>query len=305
MRGGGSAGVRSMTGWRRVDGEQCLAELVAGLWPVRRIAGERGVDEVDEPDRDGRPEVSEVGGVALQSCERGVGVGFAEERHPTGEAFVEHEAERVDVGATVEAFAADLFGRQVLGGAHHHVVAGEVFVAGVEPFRDPEVGEQDAPVGGDEDVAGFDVAVHEAAAVRLVECARDRGADVDREFGAESLLRVEQLAEALAVDELHHDGLASVVDDDVVDGDDVGVAQSGDRDRLAPEPLGDDGVGGEVGLEPFDRDLAIEVDVGGHPHLGHAALPDSAFELIPLREQLTRGQLRRGWGGCGHDPPSR
>ena len=81
------------------------------------------------------------------------------------------------------------------------------------------------------------------AAVGLVEGAGDRGADVDRQLGPETLLRVEQLTEALAVDELHDDRLAALVDDDVVDGDDVGVGEAGDGDRLATESLGDDGVG--------------------------------------------------------------
>jgi hypothetical protein len=175
----------------------------------------------------------------------------------------------------------------------------------LQTLGDAEVGEQHASVGRDEDVAGLDVAVDEPGTVGLVEGAGDRGADVDRELGAEALLGVEQLAEALAVDELHHDGLATFVDADVVHPDDVGVAEPGDGDRFAAEALGDDRVGGEVGLEPLHRDLAIEVGVGGHPHLCHAPLADAPFEPVPAREQLTRGRV--GWrdGTGGHDRPSR
>ena len=253
------------------------------------------MDQVDEPDRQRRAQAAEVGRVALQAGERGVGVGLAEERHPAGEALVQHEAERVEVGATVEAAAADLLGRQVLGRAHHDVVAGEVVVAGLETLGDAEVGEQHPAVGGDQDVARLDVAVHEPGAVRGVERGGDARADVDRELGAEPLLRVEQLAQALAVDELHHDGLAALVLEHVVDGDDVRVAQPGDGDGLATEPLGDDRVGGEVGLEPLDGDLAVErrcrwpaTPRPCRPERGGAPAGSAA------REQFACGRVRGG-----------
>ena len=124
------------------------------------------------------------------------------------------------------------------------------------------------------------------APVGLVERARHGRTDVDRELGAEALLAVEQLAQALAVDELHHDGLAAVVLEHVVDGDDVGMVQPGDGDRLAPEPFGDHRIGGEVRLEPFDGDPAIELDVGGDPHLGHPTVPDPPIEVVSAREQF-------------------
>ena len=243
-RSGSSAGVPSIAGGEVSTDSSAVRRSapVCGRWAglrasVRWIRLTRPIGSV------GRRWPRSVG-VALEPRERGVGVGLAEERHTPGEALVEHERQRVEVGAPVEALAANLLGREVLGGAHHHVVAGEV-VAGGEALGDAEVGQQHATVGRDEDVAGLDVAVDEAGAVGLVEGAGDGGADVDRQLGPEPLLGVEQLAQALAVDELHHDRLAAVVDEDVVDADDVGVAEPGDGDRLAAEALGDDGVGGE------------------------------------------------------------
>jgi hypothetical protein len=159
---------------------------------------------------------------------------------------------------------------------------------GCETLRDAEVGEQHAAVGGDEDVARLDVAVHEAGAVRLVERTGDRGADVDRELGAEALLGVEQLAQALAVDELHHDGLAALVDEHVVDGDDVGVAQRATAIASRRNRSATTGSLARLVLQPLDRDLAVEVDVGGDPDLGHAALPDAAIEPVAAREETAR-----------------
>ena len=176
----------------------------------------------------------------MQAGERGVGVGLAEERHASREALVQHEPERVEIGATVELLAADLFGRQVLGRAHHDVVAGEVGVGRLETLGDAEVGEQHATVGRDHDVAGLHVAVDEAGLVGMVERERHAGTDVAGELGAEPLLRVEQLAQALAFDELHDHRLATVLLEDVVHRDDVRMVEAGGGDRLAPEPFGHD-----------------------------------------------------------------
>ena len=270
-----------------------------------RIAGEGLVDQVDQPDRQRRSQVSEVGRIALQAGERGVGIGLAQEWHASGEALVQHQPERVQVGATIEAATAHLLGREVLGRTHHDVVAGEVLVARFETLGDAEVGQQHPSVGRDEDVARLDVAVHESGAVRLVERTGDRRADVDRQFGTEPLLRIEQLAQTLAVDELHHDRLAAFVDDDVVHGDDVGMTEAGDGDRFAPESLGDDRIAGQIRLQPLDRDLAVEVVVGRHPHFGHASLTDPAFESVTARQQFTCWRVRGRCGTRGHDRMSR
>ena len=130
----------------------------------------------------------------------------------------------------------------------------------------------------------------------------DARADVDRQLGAQPRLHVEQLAQALAVDELHHDGLAALVLEDVVDGDDVRVGQAGDGDGLAAEPLGDDGVGGQARLEPLEGDLAVERDVGGQPHLGHPALGEPPLEPVAPGEHdrlvaARRARARSGRGG--------
>ena len=112
------------------------AQLGARREAIHRAPGEQAMDQFGEAVRQRRAQPGEVGGIAIESGQRGVGVGLAEERNPAGEAFVQHETERVEIGATVELLAADLLGRQVLGGAHHHVGAGEV-VAGVRraPWR--------------------------------------------------------------------------------------------------------------------------------------------------------------------------
>ena len=68
------------------------------------------MDDGDERGRQRGAQAREIGGIALQPGERRVGVGLAEERNPSREAFVEHEPQRVQVGPPVELLAAHLLG---------------------------------------------------------------------------------------------------------------------------------------------------------------------------------------------------
>ena len=137
----------------------------------------------------------------------------------------------------------------------------------------------------------------EAGFVGVIERKRDARADVARELRAQPLLGVEQLAQALAFDELHDHGLAAVLFEDVVHGDDVRVVETGRGDRLASESFGDDRVGGQRGLEPLDGHLAIERQVDGEPHLGHAALRELTLQLVSPGDHGGS----RGRGRWGHD----
>ena len=89
---------------------------------------------------------------------------------------------------------------------------------------------------------------------------------MDGEIGAQPALLVEQLAQALAVDELHDDRqpttFAAGVFDRVIDRDDVRMAQLGDGDCLASEPFGHDRVCRQRRFQEFDRDLTSEGQIG-------------------------------------------
>ncbi len=109
------------------------------------------------------------------------GDGVALQGWAAGEAFVEHAAERVEVGAPVQRLALDLFGGDVVGRA------GEV--AALERARDrelagePEIGQVDvlaAPLGRDQHVGGLDVAVDEPVLVGDVEGLGDLGEQRER-----------------------------------------------------------------------------------------------------------------------------
>ena len=233
--------------------DQHGAHLGAGGEATVGLALHQLGDHVDQAvGRVGRNRI-EVRGVALQAGERGVGVGLALERHLAGEALVQHEAEGVEVGPAVEPAAAHLLRGQVLGRAHHHVVAGEV-VAAAERLGDAEVGQQHLAVGRDHDVARLDVAVDEPGRVGSVERAGERHADVHGQLRAE-------LASA------RPGGGAASCRRRTASPPPGGrrrrrrrtparcsVVDAGDSDRLAAETLGDHRIGGEVRLEQLDGD---------------------------------------------------
>ena len=52
----------------------------------------------------------DVGGIALQSSQRGLGVVLAHEGNPTGQTLVQHETERIQIGAQVEFVTFHLLG---------------------------------------------------------------------------------------------------------------------------------------------------------------------------------------------------
>ena len=110
-------------------------------------------------------------------------------RLPAREQLVQHDAERIDVARGRDAAAAHLLGARVLGGHEPHLGSGLRGrlgrAVGLEQLGDAEVEQLRHARGGDEDVAGLDVAVHDEALVRVLHGAADlpeeREAAVDRQ----------------------------------------------------------------------------------------------------------------------------
>ena len=97
----------------------------------------------------------------------------------------------------------------------------------------------------------------------------------------ERAFRADQLAERAALHVLHDDEVGAVLLTPVVDRHDVGVIEVGGRPRLAPETLDEGAVGGELGEQDLEGDGAVEEEVAGQEHLGHAAARDLLFDLVP------------------------
>ena len=227
-------------------------------------------------------------GVAVHDREQHRRDGGAGERPLAREHFVEHRAEREDVGARGRALALRLLGRHVVGRAHHDAAGGGVLGAPGEP----EIHDLDLPVRQHVHVAGLEVAVHHALRVREGQPVEDLLHHRELVLERAQLPLREQLAQVLALEQLHgHVGHAALLAE-VVDRDDVGVVELGRGAGLALEALAGALVLAQLAEHDLDRHVAPEHGVVGAEDLAHGAradLPDDGVladlaELHPSRD---------------------
>ena len=240
------------------------------------------------------------------------------------EGLVEGDREREHVGAGVDALPAELLGGHVRRRAEQRAGHRQVRVEGGRVMSgrrlagvakgEPEVEDPRLAVPRDEYVVGLEVAVDQTAAVRRREPARGRliyAHDLPPAAGVLELPGPQRHA----VDELHRHVDLVTERPDLVHGDDVGVAQAGERLGLAHQAgLGLAAARLGVGrTHQFDRYLAIELRIIGREHQPHAALaerPDDEVSADPRRHVGSRigpvspaparpGERRLVAGRCG------
>jgi hypothetical protein len=113
-----------------------------------------------------------------------------------GEQLIEDHAAREQVAAPVDRLAGELLGRHVRDGAEHRAELGEL--GGVE-LGDAEIGDFDAAVGEQDDVGGLDVAMDDAALVRVLQGAQQLAHDAARLGQRERAAVVEQALQVAAL----------------------------------------------------------------------------------------------------------
>jgi hypothetical protein len=212
------------------------------------------------------------------------------ERQVALDRLVQHRAERPDVGPRVDMTRrAHLLGRHVRRAAEQRPGLGERQLGSRRRLRDPEVEdlEQHAAVGArrQEQVGRLDVAVHDAERVRLGERLAGLDHQVDREARLQPALLGDQLADVLALEELHHEVRLAVAEPpDVDDPGDVLALELGGGLSLPDEP-GDGLIGDrDVVAQHLDRDLLVEPEVPGLDDQAHPAAPDHGVHAV-LPEQ--------------------
>ncbi len=262
--------------------EDLLDEL--GRRAQGRVLGQQGLDETGQVPRTLRRH-QRVHGDGVRRLDGGV----LAERRPALQSLVERGAQGPQVGGGAGLGALDALGGDVVDRTDHLAGLGERGGAG--GLGDAEVGEDDAPVVAEEDVARLDVAVQHAGRVGGAQgrdhAAPDAGGDLGRDGTA-----LEHVAERRGRHVLHHDAGQAAVVDHIVDDHDVGV---GDAGRAAGLPAGALVEGGELVLlqaggdvEPLDRDLTAEQLVLGPPDGAHAAVTDPLDEPVPPGDQPSR-----------------
>ena len=194
-----------------------------------------------------------------------------------GEHLVHHDAEGVQIAARVGALAAGLLRRDIVDRADRLplVLDDLVFQRG-----DAEVGHLDGAVLEQHDVVGLDVAVDDAALVRVLERAGDLPGEMQRLPPAERAAALHIHLERDPVDILHHEVFDVVRAADVVDRDDVVVGELGDRVRLREEAAAELLVLRHLRPHDLHGDLTVEAVIRSLVDHGHAALADHALYLI-------------------------
>ena len=210
--------------------------------------------------------------------------GLAFKRQLAGEHFVHHDAERIDIRPVVDLGALGLLGRDIV-----HRADGLLHHAGLlrgREGRDAEVGQLGCAVAQDDDILRLDVLMDDAAGVRMHERAADLLCKEHRLLPGQAALFLQIFLEGDALDQLHDDIVRAVFAADVVHGDDVVMAELGDRLGLDREPLADIRVPGVFVLEYFYGDITVEHMAARAVDDRHAAHADHVDDLIPAAEQF-------------------
>ena len=259
-------------------GVEDIAELVGGLEAIGCVflhaleddALQRGVHAgVDLRGRNGQ----------LVDLLEGDGDGVvAVKGNAAGGALVHHHAQRVDVAGGAQVLATRLLGRDVVGGAQHVVVLGEVAVLGT---RDAEVHYLDVAVGQHHDVLRLDVAMDDLMLVGHRERPADLGADLGDLLGVEGPVAADAALEVGAAQVLHDDVVRVAVLTPVVHADDIGALQTCGRLRLLLKARRERRVAGILRQHDLDRDGAVQDLVLSAEHARHASVANFVLEQVP------------------------
>ena len=218
----------------------------------------------------------------------------------TADQLEQHHAQRKHVGRRADRAAQDLLWRGVAQGQATAGLAREIAVhpfAVVQQARNAEVQQLGLAFGCDDDVAGFEVAVHDELRV----CVLHRTGDAQQQLHALAQLRAGRahvLVEDAARHVLQHQVSLAVGHARVQQARHVGMVQTAQHGALAGK-AGLQAFGCEVAAQEFDGRLSLvqAVVTGGQPDLAHAAFA-YLVQQHPCAPALTglRGAVGRQLG---------
>ena len=278
----------------------CLRDRFAqrrrGLGTVIRVAGRRpqhqGVEARAEPGPLIRGRRHILVDVAVRDLDGDV-VGV---RLEAGEHLVEHDADRVEIGASVCAGAGDQLRCDVAHGAHERLRGG----GRAHGTGEAEVRELDLTVRAEQHVVGLEIAVDHLCGVDRLESREDR---IEHDDGLSRSQRP-PVAELLAqrdVGEVLHDQVHGVaVAAGVMHRDEGGVDEGRRGSCLSLEALDEALVIEQMAVHVLECDDAVQAQVGALVDHRHAAARHGVVDPVPVVEHLTDQRI----GERGHRPPS-
>ena len=203
---------------------------------------------------------------------------LAVERNAAGGGLVHHDAEGVEVGGGAEGLALCLLGRDVVRGAKHGVVGGEVAVLGA---CDAKVHHLYVAVRLHHDVLRLDVAVDDVMVVGDGERLRNLRADLRDLLAVEGAVLADAALEVGPAQVLHDDVVGVAVLAPVVDRDDVGAVEGSRRLRLLLEARCEGRVGRILGQHRLDGDGPPQDLIHATVDRGHASRSHLVEDLVP------------------------
>jgi hypothetical protein len=156
----------------------------------------------------------------------------------------------------------------------------------LERAGDAEVGDADAAIVGEQDVAGLQVAVHAVAAVGGGEAVRHLGRDAERVGDPDHPLLAQPLAQVGALDQLEHQERAAVCLAAVEQLDRVAAGDALQDARLAVEPRHRLRRLGRVEVQELHGDAPARRLVPRPPHRRGAARAESLLERVAPTDDL-------------------
>src|SRR5579862_129551 len=242
-------------------------------------------DDVVEPGRQISVEAQYGNGLAFENGVEDDAGTLALEGQSAGGHFVQDHAERKEIGAGVEIFGADLFGRHVGDGADGGAGTGQMLAGGVLSqtvgdrgptaylrgfhLREAKIEDFGVAAVGDKNIGGLDVAVNDAFGVSGVQGVRDFDSQAQEHLGIERAA-TDAMAEGDAVEELHGDEAAAGLFADFVNGADIGMVEGGGGAGFTTETFQSLRILGQVVRKEFECHEAAQFSVFGLVNHAHA-----------------------------------
>jgi hypothetical protein len=211
-----------------------------------------------------------------------------------GQHLVDDRTQCIQIGATVDRLGPRLLRTHVVRcsdrGAGHRGTR-----LSIHRLGDAEVRQHGGAVGLEQDVAGLDVAMHEALGVGEIEPARDVAGDVERLGDRQSGL--DTLAQRATGNELRGEVVHRAVRADVEHRHQVRMTELGRDPAFLEEAVGELGVRGQRRRHHLERDFAIERFLHGEEHRRHAAFSDRPQDAVAGNGDIDRAQQDGGSHG--------
>ena len=317
---------------------QILSQFTGGLVAKLAILFKSPGNDSFELDWKVWPQLARGDGATMQNCLMDSRHTVTAEGAMAGCHFVENQAKGKQIGARVQPFSPYLFGRHIV--CRPHGCAGQrqpqirrgwrgrrsvarigqlrapIVGAGrfLDHFRQAEVKDPGFAVIRDKDVGRLDIAMNNAFLVCRSEPGDHLHGEIKQLTGRQRLVllasALNQFAQRLPLEQLHHEKRLAFMFAEFVDGADVGVIENGGGPRFPFKALEGAGVMSQFGGKEFNRNPAAQLQIFGlvddshtaaSEHLQNPVVGDlSADQTIPGRGTGLSSCWRRGWQHFGH-----